>query len=119
MNSVLRDEYIEDCGKALRKWNAAIAKEGVDFQLTLPSARFHRHQGIYAGHHFNPQGELISVDEFEANKHRWLLVPEDNAYLLSIMKPVYEPGKFANWIAPPNKGIEGRPVDFEYVRLND
>jgi hypothetical protein len=35
------------------------------------------------------------------------------------MKPVYEPGKFANWIAPPNKGIEGRPVEFEYVRLND
>jgi benzoyl-CoA 2,3-dioxygenase component B len=35
------------------------------------------------------------------------------------MKPVYEPGKFANWIAPPNKGIEGRPVEFEYVKMHD
>ena len=26
---------------------------------------------------------------------------------------------FANWIAAPNKGIEGQPIDFEYVRLHD
>ena len=45
-------------------------------------------------------------------------MPEDNAYLLSIMKPCYEPGKFANWIAAPNKGIEGKPIEFEYVRLD-
>jgi benzoyl-CoA 2,3-dioxygenase component B len=30
---------------------------------------------------------------------------------------VTEPGKFANWIAPPQHGIHGRPLDFEYVRL--
>ena len=29
---------------------------------------------------------------------------------------VYEPGKFANYIAPPAKGINRLPVDFEYVR---
>jgi benzoyl-CoA 2,3-dioxygenase component B len=119
MNSVLRDEYIDDCEKALRKWNAAIEKEGVDIRLTLPSARFHRHQGIYAGHHFDPAGNLIGQDEFEANQDKWLLVPEDNTYLLSIMKPVYEPGKFANWIAPPARGIEGQPAEFEYVKLHD
>ena len=31
-------------------------------------------------------------------------------------KPVYEVGKFANWIAPAPKGINRLPVDFEYVR---
>jgi benzoyl-CoA 2,3-epoxidase subunit B len=31
-------------------------------------------------------------------------------------KPVYETGKFANWIAPAAKGINRLPVDFEYVR---
>jgi benzoyl-CoA 2,3-dioxygenase component B len=31
---------------------------------------------------------------------------------------VVEPGKFANWIAPPRAGISGRPLDFEYVRFN-
>jgi benzoyl-CoA 2,3-dioxygenase component B len=30
--------------------------------------------------------------------------------------PVYEPGKFANYIAPPIRGINRQPVDFEYVR---
>jgi benzoyl-CoA 2,3-dioxygenase component B len=119
MNEVLRDEYVRDCERALRKWNAAIAAEGVDLQLSLPSRRFHRHQGIYADHHFDPAGNLISRDEYLAHQGRWLLRPEDNAYLLSIMKPVYEPGKFANWIAPPARGIEGQPAEFEYVKLHD
>ena len=30
--------------------------------------------------------------------------------------PVYEPGKFANYIAPPVRGINRQPVNFEYVR---
>jgi benzoyl-CoA 2,3-dioxygenase component B len=33
------------------------------------------------------------------------------------MTPVTEPGKFAGWIAPPSRGINGQPVDFEYVKL--
>jgi benzoyl-CoA 2,3-dioxygenase component B len=33
------------------------------------------------------------------------------------MVPVTELGKMASWIAPPDKGIKDRPVDYEYVRL--
>jgi benzoyl-CoA 2,3-dioxygenase component B len=33
--------------------------------------------------------------------------------------PVTEPGKFANWIAPPARGINAQPIDFEYVRFNE
>ena len=33
------------------------------------------------------------------------------------MRPVYEPGHMADWIAPPVAGINTRPVDYEYVRL--
>jgi benzoyl-CoA 2,3-dioxygenase component B len=33
------------------------------------------------------------------------------------MHPVYERGKMASWIAPPIKGINGLPEDFEYVRV--
>jgi benzoyl-CoA 2,3-dioxygenase component B len=29
---------------------------------------------------------------------------------------VIEPGKIANWIAPPRRGINGLPLEFEYVR---
>jgi benzoyl-CoA 2,3-dioxygenase component B len=34
------------------------------------------------------------------------------------MGRVLEPGKFANWIAAPARGINGQPVEFEYVRFN-
>jgi benzoyl-CoA 2,3-dioxygenase component B len=34
------------------------------------------------------------------------------------MRPVYEPGKMAGWIAPPSKGINNQPLGFEYVRLD-
>ncbi len=119
MNEVLRDAYVADCERALARWNKTLEKVGSSTRLTLPSRRFHRHQGIYAGHHFSPDGTLISEDQFLANRDQWLLVPEDNDYLLSIMKPVYEPGKFANWIAAPTKGIEGRPIEHEYVQLHD
>ena len=119
MNEVLRDQYIKDCERALKRWNKHIAEEGSSTVLTLPSRRFHRHQGIYADHHFNPEGELISADEWESNKSKWVLTPADNDYLLSIMKPCYEPGKFANWIAPPSKGLDGKDLAFEYVKLHD
>jgi benzoyl-CoA 2,3-dioxygenase component B len=119
MNEVLRDQYIKDCERALKRWNKHIADEGSSTVLTLPSRRFHRHQGIYADHHFNPAGELISADEWETNKSKWVLTPADNDYLLSIMKPCYEPGKFANWIAPPSKGLDGKELNFEYVKLHD
>ena len=32
------------------------------------------------------------------------------------MEAVHEPGKIANWIAPPTRGINGKPFEFEYVR---
>jgi benzoyl-CoA 2,3-epoxidase subunit B len=31
---------------------------------------------------------------------------------------VVEAGKFANWIAPPARGINGQALNFEYVRFN-
>jgi benzoyl-CoA 2,3-dioxygenase component B len=34
------------------------------------------------------------------------------------MGQVIEPGKFANWIAPPARGINHMPIDFRYVRFN-
>jgi benzoyl-CoA 2,3-dioxygenase component B len=36
----------------------------------------------------------------------------------SLMGRVVEPGKFANWIAPPAMGINRQPVNFDYVRFN-
>ena len=117
LNDVLRDDYIDDCERGIKRWNKALEKAGRPEQLKLPSRRFHRHQGEYAGHHFDPEGNLITKEEFEAKRDSWLPTESDMAYLREIMQPVHEVGKIANWIAPPTHGINGLPFEFEYVRL--
>jgi benzoyl-CoA 2,3-dioxygenase component B len=72
---------------------------------------------MFSSLHFDPNGAPISETEWERRKHEWLPTPADREYLLSIMaQPVYTPGKFANYIAPPLRGINRMPIDFEYVR---
>ena len=117
LNEVLRGEYVRDCEKGLARWNKTLADEGIGERLFLPSTRFHRHLGEYAGHHGDIQGNLITAEEFERRQAEWLPTMEDREYVRSLMHPVVEPGKIANWIAPPATGIKGKPFEFEYVRL--
>src|SRR5205085_5046055 len=117
LNEVLRGEYVRDCERALERWNKYIADEGVNHKLTLPSTRFQRHVGEYAGHFFDREGNLITEEEFEGRRDERLPTREDREYVRSLMQPVTEPGKIANWIAPPAAGIKGKPFEFEYVRL--
>jgi len=63
------------------------------------------------------QGNLITKEEFDQQQSAWLPTVEDREYVRSLMKPVTEPGKIANWIAPPASGIKGKPFEFEYVKL--
>jgi benzoyl-CoA 2,3-epoxidase subunit B len=117
MNEVLRGEYVSDCGKVLEKWNKALATAGSSEVITLPSTRFHRHQGIYRDQSYDPSGNPLTAEEFEAKRGEWLPTEADRAYVKSLMQPVYEPGKVAHWIAPPPRGINGQDVDYEYVRI--
>ena len=117
LNEVLRGEYVRDCEKGLARWNKTLADEGIGERLFLPSTRFHRHVGEYAGHHFDIEGNFINEEEFERRKSEWLPTIEDREYVRSLMHPVTEPGKIANWIAPPSAGVKGKPFEFEYVRL--
>lgn len=116
MNEVLRDNYVEDCQRAVDKWNRTLERAGQSERFKLPHRRFHRHQGIYANHAFDPDGNLISAEELERRKGEWLPSETDYAYIASLMKPVHEPGKIASWIAPPARGINGQPFEFEYVK---
>ncbi len=59
---------------------------------------------------------MLSQVEWDANKASWLPTSGDEDYVHSLMQPVTEPGKMAGWVAPPSVGINGKPVDFEYVR---
>src|SRR5262245_7958548 len=117
LNEALRGEYAKDCERGLALWNKMLAEGGVAESLYLPSRRFHRHVGEYAGHRFDIHGALISQDEFERRISEWLPTEQDREYVRSLMTPVTEPGKIANWIAPPATGTNRQPFDFEYVRL--
>jgi benzoyl-CoA 2,3-epoxidase subunit B len=117
LNEVLRGEYVADCERAMTRWNKYLEDAGLSEQLYLPSTRFHRHVGEYAGHSFDVEGRLITAAEFESRKLEWLPSLEDREYVRSLMHPVTEPGKIAGWIAPPSAGIKGLPFEFEYVRL--
>ncbi|HWL86840.1 MAG TPA: benzoyl-CoA 2,3-epoxidase subunit BoxB [Polyangiaceae bacterium] len=117
MNEVLRDEYVADCQRGLDKWNRQLAAHSVDFRLTLPSRRFHRHIGIYSDIVADPAGKMISAEEFARQKDEWLPSEKDKEFVISLMqKPIFDTKEMANWIAPPKLGIKGRPVNFDYVR---
>ncbi len=116
MNEVLRDAYIDDNQRGVDRWNKAIADAGVNFVLKLPSRRFNRRVGIYSGLHFDPVGNLISEQEFEKRKDEWLPSDTDKLFVRSLMKQVLEPGQMAHWIAAPARGINGQPIEFEYIR---
>jgi benzoyl-CoA 2,3-dioxygenase component B len=117
LNEVLRTEYIKDCARGVERWNKTIKEDGIDFTLTLPSNKFHRQIGMWSDTCFTPAGEMIGKDEWEARRGEWLPTEADEQYVESLMHPVIEPGKMANWIAPPAKGINALPEEFEYVKL--
>ena len=87
------------------------------FEFVLPSNRFRRSVGSWSGVHTDPQGNPISAAEFDAKKDQWLPTPADTAFVKSLMNKVTEPGKMAAWIAPPDRGINANPVEYEYVKL--
>lgn len=115
MNLVLRDAYAEDCARAMNKWNGFLAEAGHPDRLALPSQRFNREVGVYAGLPFDPAGNLLSGDEFERRRGELLPQDSDRAWVESLMIPTCEPGRMAGWIAPPARGIDGKPIDFQYV----
>ncbi len=117
LNERLRDDYVTDCARGVARWNEVIRKHGIDVELTLPHRAFHRAIGLFSEVRVSPDGRVIGQAEWDARHGDWLPNEDDKAYVQSLMHPVTEPGKFANWIAPPARGINGQPVDFEYVRL--
>jgi benzoyl-CoA 2,3-epoxidase subunit B len=117
MNEVLRDWYVGDCEAGVQRWNRIFERHGMSDRLRLPDRKFNRGIGMFSSLHYDPNGAPLSSSEWERRRHEWLPNERDREYLLSIMAtPVYEPGKFANYIAPPLRGINRQPVNFEYVR---
>ncbi|MBL8675204.1 MAG: hypothetical protein JNL07_09980 [Rhodospirillales bacterium] len=101
------------------RWNKILERAGVPFELKLPHRAFNRRIGAFADSRVSPDGRVLGEAEWRANEGKWLPTDTDRAYVTSLMGPaVTAPGKFANWIAPPARGINNQPVDFDYVRFN-
>jgi benzoyl-CoA 2,3-epoxidase subunit B len=116
LNERLRDDYIADCQRGVDRWNRVIKQAGVDFTLRLPHRGFHRAIGSFAEARMSPDGRVLSQAEWDARHQEWLPRETDERFVQDLMQPVTERGKFAGWIAPPPRGINGQPIDFEYVR---
>jgi len=118
LNEVLRDDFIRDSVAGVSRWNRVIDKAGLAFRLQVPHKAFHRKIGTLAQLRVSPDGRVVSDAEWNANAGRWLPTPADRAFVASLMGRVVEPGRFANWIAPPSIGINRQPPDFAYVRFD-
>ena len=118
INMRLRDDYTRDASGGVKRWNKAIEKMGIDFELTLPHEGFHRHIGVFNGTQISPEGDVLTTDEWSKRRDEWLPNSADGDFIQSLMKPVWGPGEYAGWIAPPKIGIDNKPGDFEYVQLH-
>ncbi|MBT3991489.1 MAG: benzoyl-CoA 2,3-epoxidase subunit BoxB [Rhodospirillaceae bacterium] len=118
INERLRDDYREDCQRGVDRWNKTLSEAGIDFTLTLPHQAFHRNIGTFAETRVNPEGQIISQEEWDAKVADWLPTEEDRKFVESLMVACTEPGKMAGWIAAPARGIQGKEADFEYVKFH-
>src|SRR5215470_5422219 len=115
MNEVVRESYVRDCEKGLARWNKLLEDADYPHRMMLPSPKFRRTVGSWANIPTDTTGKPISGKEFAARQTEWLPTENDRAYVRSLMKGVFERGQMAGWIAPPERGINTKPTDFEYV----
>ncbi len=118
LNARLRDDYMNDCAKGVGRWNKIIQKQGVDFELYLPHVAFHRNVGHFNDLKVSPDGSVLSQEAWDQKSAGWVPSNDDMDYITSLMKPEMEPATYSSWIAPPKMGIDNKPGEFEYVRLD-
>jgi benzoyl-CoA 2,3-epoxidase subunit B len=118
LNEVTRAAYVRDCDIGVQRWNRLIEQARHEYRLSLPSPRFRRSVGAWAGVHTDPLGNPITAEEWGARRSDWLPTDLDRGFVASLMQRVTEPGKFAGWIAPPEGGINNLSLNYQYVRAH-
>ena len=88
LNMRLRDDYVADAKSGVERWwNRIIARAGYDYRLKLPHVAFHRHIGEFAAIHADPDGKMLSDDEWQRRRGEFLPSRDDDAYVASLMRP--------------------------------
>ena len=118
LNMRLRDDYTQDCVKGLLRWNKIITLAGYDYKLDAAERRVpspdRRVQGRACDarrradrrRHVGEAQDRVAALDRRRRLHRQ---PDDSR------RP--KPAKFASWISPPKVGIDNKPGDFEYVKI--
>ena len=59
------------------------------------------------------------IDDATWNKRKtdWLPSTDDGDFIASLMNAGDRDRQFAPWISPPKVGIDNKPGDFEYVKI--
>ena len=117
LNMRLRDDYVAECEGGIARWNRVIAAAGYQYRLGLPHVGFNRKIGEFAAAHLAPDGTVLTGLEWAARRDEFLPSVGDGEYVASLMRPARAVGEYAGWIAPPRVGIDGKPGDYEYVRI--
>jgi len=117
LNMRLRDDYVKDATQGMTRWNRVLAQGNIPFRISLPHVAFNRRIGEFAAIHADTDGNLLDVAEWDARRGSMLPSEDDNRFIESLMRPVRDPGSYAGWIAPPRVGVDNRPGDFEYVKI--
>jgi benzoyl-CoA 2,3-dioxygenase component B len=118
LNMRLRDDFVVDAAQGIARWNRVLDRAGLEFRVRLPHVAFNRRIGEFAAVHADTEGNLLAADAWAARADIMLPTAEDYRFVDSLMKPVQERGAYAGWIAPPRIGIDNKPGDFEYVKID-
>jgi benzoyl-CoA 2,3-dioxygenase component B len=117
LNMRLRDDFVADAAAGVARWNRVLERDGTAFRIRLPHVAFNRRIGEFAAVNADIEGGVMDKGAWEARAEHMLPTEDDYRFVDSLMRPVHERGAYAGWIAPPRIGIDNKPGDFEYVKI--
>ena len=117
LNMRLRDDFVEDTQAGVNRWNRVLERTGTDFRITLPHVAFNRRIGEFAAVRADTTGAVLDQSAWDARFSQMLPTDDDNQFIASLMQPSWARGAYSGWIAPPRAGIDNKPGDFEYVKI--
>ena len=117
LNERLRDDWVADAKAGVERWNRISRRPASPSGSRARTRLQPPHRAASPAPH-QPRRQSPARSRMDAPAPRVAADGRGPRLRRSLMGRVAEPGKFANWIAPPARGINNQPADFEYVRFN-